>query len=653
MEALGRAIKVAFSSKGKRSQPGGGEGGRKRAGVSAAPAAAVDEEEMSLDDSGILPADEPMPELGGASSSGTATPPRAGGGGSTPAQRSSQVEMQEPATAPIPTSSLSRKTKLVLVALIVLSVVGVGVGIAVMGRGEEEARARKMADLYDRASASYDAGNYAKAADTFEQLVSKYSGTLAARKASILMHLAKGRVAVDEKDWAKAAAQGKSAKEELLDMQRNYERQSVVEWTRAIDSQIARFEDYYTKIRAYNEVVDRVEVMIADERFREARTELRKIAVEVGGGWPGFRERHQELLDRISRMQFTKELNEAVTRADELAEQNQFATAKTAYADAIELLEEDERADLLAEDVRKERLERLTARRDEMESFRAYSEAMAEANEARDTGNHARELEWLKKAKDVRESDELAQRIKQVESDYYLQVANRALSDGQQAQAQKLYQRALDVNPDNQRAKSALNSLKENAKYAALVAAGDTARVSGDWGKALEKYLAARQIQAGRELDEKIVTCRFQIQLAKANKLRADGEYEKAKTAYEKAAAIKESEAAMVESLQVEMAQEVNFKELMTKAKTLLEQGSYKQAIEQYEKAGNIYATTPEVVEEGIRRCKYEVNMKLGREALADDDRTLAKSYFKLAQAQLDTAEVRKALADLGEASPQ
>jgi tetratricopeptide (TPR) repeat protein len=91
----------------------------------------------------------------------------------------------------------------------------------------------------------------------------------------------------------------------------------------------------------------------------------------------------------------------------------------------------------------------------------------------------------------------------------------------------------------------------------------------------------------------------------------------------------------------------------MAKAKALLEQGSYKQAIEQFEKAGKVYATAPEAVEEGIRRAKYEINMALGREALAEGDPTGAKAYFRLAQAQLDTAEVRKALADLGDVSPE
>jgi serine/threonine protein kinase/tetratricopeptide (TPR) repeat protein len=658
MEALGRAIKIAFSSKGKRSKPApsGGRKARKRSGAGAAaggagaaptaPDASVDPE-MSLDDSGILPVDEPTPQLGAQPATS------AGQTGTATAQPSrDELELDEPATAPIPKSSFSRKKKILLAVVVGLAIVVLGVGLAVMGRGEEENRAQKIARLYENATEAYDAGKYAKAAESFEELVSRYPRSNAARRGGILMHLAKGRVAVSEKDWNQAAKEKQAAREELINVQRDAQG-DLLEWTRAIEPQISQFEDFYTNVRRYDEAVERVEAMIADGRFQDARTELRAVGRTIGSGWPGFQKRHQQLLDHIDRLEFMEKLNEAVVRADELAEADRFAEAKDAYDKAIDILEDDNRARLIDQSKRAERMQYLTARHDEMESYRAYTEAMAEANKARDSGSRARELEWLKEAAKVKKTDTLVQRIKKVESDYYLQVANRALSDGQQSQAKRLYEKALEINPDNQRAKSALESLEKNARYASLVAAGDTAMVAREWDKALEKYMAARKIDSTQELNEKIVTCQFRIQLAKANKLREQGEYEKAKTAYEKAAAIKESEAAMVESLQVSMAQEVQYKELMAKAKALLEQGSYKQAIEQFEKAGKVYATAPEAVEEGIRRAKYEINMALGREALAEGDPTGAKAYFRLAQAQLDTAEVRKALADLGDVSPE
>ncbi|MFP4434157.1 MAG: protein kinase domain-containing protein [Planctomycetota bacterium] len=649
MEMLGRAIKMAFSSKARKaaggaSQPAGRQG--KATGV-AAPTKGdqSDQSEMSLDDSGILPADEPAPQLGRKA-------PAAAGAGQSKPTGPEPGELEEPATAPIPQSSFSRKTKIALAVIVGLSIVGIGVAVGMMGRGEEETRAKKIAALYESAITSYKQGEYADAAETFETLVSGYPQSAAAKRGSVLMHLAKGRVAVSEENWTRAAEQRQAARDKLNDVQRDATGK-LVEWTRTVEPQISQFEDYYTKVRSYSEAVARAEVMIADERFQEARTELRAIERTVGDGWTGFRERHEKLLNRIDRLEFTKELNEAIAQADELAQADQFAQAKAAYTAAIDKIRDDRRADLLAGDFRSERMEYLTARRDEMESYRAYSEAMAEANKARDSGNRARELEWLRKAAKVKKTDSLIDRIKRVDSDYHLQVANRALSDGEEDQARTLYNKALEINPDNQRARSALESLEKNAKYAGLVAAGDTAMAAREWDKAIEKFMAARKIDSTQQLDEKIVTCQFRIQLAKANQLRADGEYEKAKTAYEKAAAIKESEAAMVESLQVAMAQEVAYKELMSKAGKLLEQGSYKQAIEEFEKAGKVYATAPDEVNEGIRRAKYEINMKLGRDALAEDDKTSAKAYFGLAQAQMDTAEVRQLLNRLRDATPE
>jgi len=649
MEMLGRAIKMAFSSKARKAaggapQPAGRQG--KATGVAApTKGGQSDQSEMSLDDSGILPADEPAPQLGRKASVG-------GGGSAAGTSPGDERGPEEPATAPIPQSSFSRKTKILLAVVVGLSIVGIGVAVGMMNRGEEETRAKKIAALYESAITSYKQAEYAAAAETFETLVSRYPSSAAARRGGVLMHLAKGRVAVSEENWTRAAEQRQAARDELSDVQREATGK-LLEWTRNVEPQILQFEDYYTKVRSYSEAVARAEVMIADERFQEARTELRAIERTVGDGWKGFRERHEKLLNRIDRLEFTKELTEAIAQADELAQADQFAQAKAAYTVAIDKIQDDRRADLLAGDFRSERMEYLTARRDEMESYRAYSEAMAEANKARDSGNRARELEWLRKAAKVKKTATLTQRIKRVQSDYYLQVANRALSDGEQDQARTLYKKALEINPDNQRAKSALASLEKNAQYASLVAAGDTAMVSREWAKAIEKFMAARKIDSTQQLDEKIVTCQFRIQLAKANQLRSDGEYEKAKTAYEKAAAIKESEAAMVESLQVAMAQEVAYKELMSKAGRLLEQGSYKQAIEEFQKAGKVYATAPDEVNEGIRRAKYEINMKLGRDALAADEKTSAKAYFGLAQAQMDTAEVRQLLNQLRDATPE
>ncbi len=644
MEMLGRAIKMAFSSKARKAAGGAGPAAGKQGKATgvAAPTQAG-QAEMSLDDSGILPADEPAPQLGRKA-------PAGGGQGATSAPDTGELE--EPATAPIPQSSFSRKTKILLAVIVGLSIVGIGVAVGMMNRGEEETRAKKIAGLYDSGLDAYKRGDYASAAKTFDTLVSRYPNSAAARRGGVLMHLAKGRVAVSEENWTRAAEQRQAARDKLTDVQRDATG-DLLEWTRTVEPQISQFEDYYTKVRSYSEAVARAEVMIADERFQEARTELRAIERTIGDGWKGFRQRHQKLLDRIDRLEFTKELNEAITEADELAKADQFAQAKAAYTVAIDKIQDDRRSELLASDFRSERMEYLTARRDEMESYRAYSEAMAEANKARDSGNRARELEWLRKAAAVKKTDSLTQRIKEVQSDWYLQVANRALSDGEQDQARKLYNKALETNPDNERAKSALAALEKNAKYASLVAAGNTAMVAREWSKAIEKFMEARKIDSTQQLDEKIVTCQFNIQLAKANQLRANGEYDKAKTAYEKAAAIKESEAAMVESLQVAMAQEVAYKDLMSKAGKLLEQGSYKQAIEEFEKAGQVYATAPDEVDEGIRRAKYEINMKLGRDALADDDRTLAKSYFGLAQAQMDTAEVRRLLNQLRDATPE
>ncbi|MFP4054825.1 MAG: hypothetical protein ACLFV7_13265, partial [Phycisphaerae bacterium] len=67
-------------------------------------------------------------------------------------------------------------------------------------------------------------------------------------------------------------------------------------------------------------------------------------------------------------------------------------------------------------------------------------------------------------------------------------------------------------------------------------------------------------------------------------------------------------------------------------------------AIEEFEKAGKVYATVPQEVNDRIRRGKYEINLALGKEEMGEGNTTSAKAYFRLAQAQVDTEEVRRLL---------
>ncbi|MFP4105896.1 MAG: serine/threonine-protein kinase, partial [Phycisphaerae bacterium] len=181
MEALGRAIKLGFSSKSKGAAAAGRQ--RRRGGVKTASASpAASGAGMELDDSGILPADEPTPEL------------------SARRQRrpDQEPELEEPATAPVPKSSLSRKTKLILAAVVVLGIVGIGIVVGVRRSQEEMTYRQRLEQAFSKAMDNYQETNYEAAAKGFQEVVHKFPDTTEANKASVLVHLARGYMAVEQ-----------------------------------------------------------------------------------------------------------------------------------------------------------------------------------------------------------------------------------------------------------------------------------------------------------------------------------------------------------------------------------------------------------------------------------------------------------------------
>jgi tetratricopeptide (TPR) repeat protein len=145
-------------------------------------------------------------------------------------------------------------------------------------------------------------------------------------------------------------------------------------------------------------------------------------------------------------------------------------------------------------------------------------------------------------------------------------------------------------------------------------------------------------------LADKINQCGFELKLEQAQRLRKAGEYDKAQVAYEEAIRLRESERARVEALMGEMNTEQKYGALIRAGSTLLERKQWTKAKDAFDEAGELYAEPPPEAVAGRRDAMYGQNLQLGTEAMDDGDMTLARSYFRLAQKQKDTQEVRDLL---------
>ncbi len=623
MEELGRAIKLGFSPKARKAA--GGSRGRSARKAGQAGRRAAGGAQVQLDDT----------SLGGALE-----------GASLPGKKEGSSDSVDDAapTAPVPKTSFSTRTKIVLAAVVVLGILGVGITLGLQKHFQKKAYQEQVQSSYAEAKKLFDERKFAESIPEFEAIREKYRDTLEYAKASVLLEVARGRVAVDSQDWKAAATARDEAKRKAILVQTKYD-QPLADWASGIvETEIENLSSYYQNSRDFLTALEEAQQHLDSKEFKQARDVLRDRYGRLDAGQKMFETRYYDFIEKVDKAELENQLSTMLARGDELAEQQDYAAAAEVYGELVEKLDDPRNERLLGEDRIENLREMASMRKESMQGSREYAEAMTAAERAAKRGNLAEELKNLKAASEIRSSPQLAERIKTVESDYYVSVANKALVDGETKEAERLFVRALQVNPDNQKAKDALDELQENAEYSSLVAAGDAAMVARDWDEALEKFMDARKIRQGAELDAKIITCQFEIQLDKANQLRDEGEYAKAASAYEKAIGIKPSEKLRVESLQEAMARKVEFEKRMTAARAALEAEDFKKAINLFENAGEVYPTPPAAVADGIRDAKYGMNIRLGKEALAEGEAKSAKAYFVIAKSMKNTPEVQDLL---------
>jgi serine/threonine-protein kinase len=622
MEALGRAIKQAFSPRGRRPAP------RTPAPRAArAPTAVASEKECQFAQrSGLGPGDG-ADEL--------------------------EVGAEPPPTAAVPKPGLSVRTKILAAGVVFVTLLAGVIGLVVRGRMRQTDLQRRATAAFDEIREHYDAGRYGQAIEGFQTIRRRYAGTPEAAKASVLIPMATAYLALAEADtrdeWEQQSAQALSDADRRLDeIQR--QRNDLDQWAESLAARIEEVWQTQRATRSFREAMQLARTALDANQFDAARSKLTGSPMDQVRLTEAQKARVGALRRQIDLKEFRTvyaghlaAADAALSKGDQTGELAMFDRAAERYQKAATWLQA--RGGVLPEAERAGRRKELAERTGAVEKARAYHRAMQAAAKASKAGNRVAERDALKRAAEARPSDELARRIGGIESAIAYDKGMDAMRQSQFAEARDWFGKALAFDKDNAKAEAALEALGKSERRLALVAKADSAFDTGQYAEALAAYREAAEIEAGDHVAQRILECRFRLAMAQAEALRAEKQYDEALKAYESARRIKPSEAAAIDARISDMRHRQRYEGLIAQGRRALDAKQWTKAREHFDEAAKLIPDAPEAAE-GIRKAKYGDYLDRGRRAMAQDDYRRALAYLDLAKQQEETEEVKKLIAE-------
>ncbi len=622
MEELGRAIKLGFSRKVGSKAPVGGSGQSRSTGR---PGSKVTSP----------PTRQPIHEA-------------AGGPGIGPEDEGDQLEIEEPATAPLPQSRLSMTTKLILAGVVALGIIAIGVGVGVRNHMRSEQRKAQAGQAFVAAQDLYEQGDYAAALPTLMDVNSRFPQTRPGTMAGVLGHMAAAHLAVEAGDWEKVRDRQAQASEALRRLQRSARQGSNLhQWTQDTFAEISDFEKAWVVVRGFREALAEARTLLGEGEYDKARNVLKEKVTALPAMPREYEDQYYAFLSEVDRREFEAGFARLRAEAARLSEQGQFARAGEVLDEARRMLETSSVQEALSADQRRQLRDELGDRLAELKVDIAVGEAMEQARAARSAGDLAAELSALQEAVGIRPTPELRKRIRSVQAAIFLQRGKDALAEGDVPAARDLFERARQVDPNNPQASEQLANLQQSARRAELMAKGLAAQEAGKYDEALTIYEQAARIGLDAELNAYMTETRYQLELSRGDALRDAGQYDQAASAYEKALTIAPTKAAEIRARQGDLDQRRRYDNFLTLGEAERQQGKWKAARDYYEQARAILPT-PRVAQL-IELTKYNENLEKGRQAMQAGDLAAALGYFRIAQKSRDTVEVQELITELEE----
>ena len=631
MEELGRAIKMAFSAKAKAGRPGRG-----------AAAGAAQADRIDLDDTGIVPAER-----------GPQPPP-------------APEYQPAPETAPIPKKRLSLTTKLVLLGVIAVSAAATIAVLMVRRAGEEAERARQAQALFDQGYTLYNAQEHEKSLELFKQAFSQYPDTDAGKKSRVVGNMARAWIELKKGNSDESTKYQKVASERLAELERTESSGSdLYKWAREQGITLIRgFGADQQNIRQFQEAYAAAAGMLERNEYDGALSRLSGIQARLLSDED--QRRLAELRAAILREQLREAVGRHLAQADRAFASGQTSLQKGAFAAATGPLSEAEKAYTLARSMldndRRDRkvlpmaesdakLQQVVQRLTQLDRDRPYAAAMARAEQARIEGQRSEELAQLKAARAIQDTQQVANRIRQLELVVEREAALALRDAGKNVEAIQALQALLVKDPSDAVAKAALDDLLNDARWKAMVDAGDQAAGAGNFAAAEQHYLRANDLRSTPELVDKINSVRFEIQWARGLALVAEKKYEDARKAFDLSLQHAPGKAANVESIKGRIDRLQRYDETMEQGRGFLEAGEWLKARDTFNRAAEVLPENKDDVVVWVKTAACRSNIEKAVSARAAGDPVTARAYLKLAltdaQFEADRKKIQELMAQL------
>ena len=406
-------------------------------------------------------------------------------------------QVTDSATSPGDTTVLPSKSHGKLYAIIAAVVLVLATGIAGFylynqGRAETIAAIDKARTTMDLAMEDYREGAYESALAKFEQVTQiPQAKDTYDRHARAGIFLAQGQLDAEAGKYDEAIRAFENAAE--LGDEYKDKAQPLIDDAR--------------QAGAFAETSTRIEKLIADQEFGEARKELQT--------WRDLAATEQEqqtlraLGAKLEDQQSRWRVSELIREANDLTRQGK-------RNEAIELLKTGPQkvaiTDLL----------------DQLQAQASSDESVTLAEAALSRGNTEEAIEYFEQALDAVPDNALKERLTDLRSDWLLEEGLRMLAAGNTVGADQMLTEALGYRPNNQRAREALAQIASTGRRLAFIEAGDTAFARQDYDTAIKQYQNALDLGVDGPLSDKMATVRVQVLLAQSRAALADGRIDEA-----------------------------------------------------------------------------------------------------------------------------
>ncbi len=636
-EELGRAIKTSFSPKARRGE---------------APAATKSSGTGKLS---ALSAEHGIGSLEGDELEYTPHVSEAAEKALSPALDDT-AEVEGPATAPLPKLPMTKQKKITLIAAAAVVFVSfcVGAGILIHKHNlRQEELANSAKHIFTRANNSYKEEKYTDSLTELKKLRKQYPKTKYGLAAAVMIPMCQAHLAILKGNWNEAQLCELDAENAVATLQEKTEDTKVVEWSRVKREEIEQLKQYRYSSEVFAKAAERaqkaLDKAITVEDFTRIRSGFqRAIGVENVKLTQKQVARAKRLKDTIDRKQLLFRYRKNVNKADNHLAEGKFDDAQQSYEAAIELFSGTVEAARLVPQAQRDKLRReITTKLAEVRKCRNEAGTAAAIITARESGDrNALEQALLAALKvptiSAKERTGYEKELKDIQVAKRLDLARQHISDGNTTEARAELQKILTIDPEHILAKSLLADIEKADKRATLIKVGNKAFLDRNYSKALELFNKAGQMSMDPDLTDKIKDCKYQISVAKGTAYVQKRQYAKAKAAYDDAEQIKPENAIQLQELRKAMKTQKDYEAALAKGDAAMRNKDWDKALEHF-KAAKVIQSTEDVTKR-INTTHYQKYLQAGKKAQANGDTAGARWNYRMAQRQIDNAEIRTLL---------